>query len=127
MSTKILSAQDWLKTNQTVIKWRLIGPAINNPFDSQAANDRLEAYATDRSALMEVCSVQALMDDTVLLKISDLISMKFETEHPKLVELDRDTLKRYLESTGVWDDIGNQFKKFQSACKDELTNRGAPI
>ena len=123
MSSQGVAGVKWLAANNSAIKWRLIGPNISNPFDSQAADSRLDDYANDRSALMSVCSIQALMDETVLVKINDLISFDFDTEHPNLVDLTPEELKKFLESSGTWDTITNDFKKLQQSCRDELDRR----
>ncbi|MCO6431959.1 MAG: hypothetical protein J5J00_13960 [Deltaproteobacteria bacterium] len=113
----------WLSANNSSIKWRLLGPNIANPFDSQAADSRLEEFVADRSALMEVCSIQALMDETAIVKISDLISFRFETEHPNLMDLSPEELKRFLETSGVWENISKEFKALQESCRAELARR----
>ena len=113
----------WLIQTHPVLRWRLIGPNIKNPFDSTASDQKLEGYVSDKSVLMEACQVHCLMDDTMVIKITDLTLMKYESEHPNLNNMTADDLDGYLKETGVWKTIDADFKKLQQACEDELAVR----
>jgi len=113
----------WIIKNQSVLRWKLIGPNIGNPFDSAASDDRLEEYVNDKSILMEACQVNALMDDTIVIKITDLTIMKFQTDHPNLQNLSQTDLEAAMKQAGVWSTIDAEFKKLQDACARELDQR----
>ena len=113
----------WLEKSHPNIKWRLIGPNIRNPFDSLTTDLKLESYTSDRYALMEVCQVMAIMDESTILKITDLDSLQFLTEHPNLVSLQREDLDAYLKTSGVWDKISADFNELQKECRRELDAR----
>lgn len=123
MDSKESPGLAWLEKNHSVIRWRVIGPNVRNPFDSASSDQKLETYASDRSTLMEACQVQAAMDDTILIKITDLSVFKFSTEHPYLVDLSREDLRRYLDKSGIAKMIQDELSKLQQACRDELKNR----
>lgn len=123
VSAKESQQLQWLVKNHPSIRWRLIGPNIKNPFDSTASDQKLEAYANDKSILMEACQVHGLMDDTLVLKITDLTILKFDTEHPNLNNLSGDDLDSYLKQAGVWKIIDQEFKKLQQSCEEELEVR----
>jgi len=125
MNERKSDEHEWLDKMHSTIVWRLIGPNIKNPFDSNVTETKLEDYSTDRSTLMEVCEVQAYMDETVILKVLDLTDLTIETVHPNLVNLDRDSLSRYLKESGVWDFIEDEFKKLQEECRVEFEARKA--
>jgi hypothetical protein len=112
--------QKWLLRVHPNLKWRLDGPNVKNPFDTNATDSKLEEYIADRSLLMSVCSAKAFMDETEILKIVDLADMKFETVHPNLVNLDRDDLVDYLRSQGVWKLLEKEIERVQQQCREEL-------
>ncbi|NMC61645.1 MAG: hypothetical protein GYA55_00605 [SAR324 cluster bacterium] len=113
----------WLQKAQPNIRWRLVGPNIKNPFDSLATEQRLEEYVGDKFALMEVCQVLAIMDESTILKITDLDALQFTTEHPNLVSLSREDLEAFLKTSGVWDKLIAEFSALQKACSEELKTR----
>ena len=125
MPLKMSRERDWLEKMHTALKWSLVGPNIRNPFDSHVTPEKIEEYSNDRSALMEVCQAQAVMDDTSIIKITDLTNLKFETLHPNLMSLAVDDLNNYLTEKGIWNFIVQELKRMQKECQTELARRSA--
>lgn len=123
MNAKPTPAIAWLQKNQANIKWKLVGPNIQNPFDVAASTERLQEYVYDINLLKENCSVQAYMDDTTIIKITDLNFFEFSSEHPNLNGLAREELQRFLESSGTWKIIQAEIRKVQDSCKAEIAAR----
>lgn len=113
----------WLIRVHPSLKWKLDGPNVRNPFDANASVSKLEEYVMDRSALMSVCTAKAFMDETEILRITDLTDLKYETVHPNIINLERSALLEYLEQHGVWELISKEINKFQQQCQDELRAR----
>lgn len=116
-------AINWLERVGPSITWRFVCPNIHSPFDSASANQKLEEYATDRNVLSAVCRMEAWMDETILVSITDINTLDFKTDHPNLIELRQEELSAYLKKSGVVDRIEKEIKKFQQACELELKER----
>lgn len=123
MNAKQTPAIAWLQKNHANIKWKLVGPNIQNPFDVAASTSRLQEYVHDLNALKENCSVQAYMDDTTIIKITDLSFFEFSSEHPNLNGLGREELQTFLESSGTWKTIQAELRKVQDNCRAEINSR----
>lgn len=115
--------RQWLNRVNPSITWRLVGPNLKNPFDSTVNESALEGFLSDNSLLMESCTVQAHMDDTEILRITDLTDLKFQTVHPNILDIEREELRLYLEEFGVWEFVNEEFKKLLAQVQDELDNR----
>lgn len=124
MNSRASEQREWLTRVHDSLKWTVAGPNIKNPFDAESSDSALISYANDRSALMSVTVVKAIMDETEIIKITDLSALDFETVHPNLVSIERTELQGYLDEFGVWDTINEEIEKFQNACRDEVSNRG---
>jgi len=125
MSNSTSTQLKWLNSNHGAIEWRLVGPNIRNRFDSNVTPERLEDYVRDRTALMQECSLQALMDETLILKVTDLSALTFETIHPNLVGIEVQDLQSFFSTHSILEKMTNDFKALQSACEQELKNREA--
>jgi len=124
MNAESSEQREWLTRVHETLKWTVAGPNIKNPFDAESSDEALISYVNDRSALMSVTVVKAIMDETEIIKITDLAALDFETVHPNLVNIERADLQGYLDEFGVWDIINNEIESFQQACREEVDNRG---
>ena len=116
----------WLLKEHSVLRWRLIGPDFRNPFDAGSSDEKLQEYAGDRSALLSACRAQAYLDDSMVLQITDLSTLEFDSVHPNLVTLQRQDLESYLKTSGVWDHFIREFAKIRQACVDTINERQTP-
>ncbi len=123
MNSRPAPAISWLERNKNSIKWKLVGPNIQNPFDVAASTERLMEYVHDLTLLREKCSVQAYMDNTTIINVTDLNVFTFATDHPNLVGLTREDLQNFLEASGTWKSLHGDIKKVQDRCKEEIANR----
>lgn len=123
MNTRKTPERVWLDRTHSVIKWTLKTPEIHNPFDASINVQTLDDMINDRSILMESCQVVAIMDETEILRIKDLTSLKFQTEHPNLMHISMEDLDGYLNEHGVWKVLETKFDAFREQCKAELEKR----
>ena len=123
MNSKPSAGISWLERNKGSIKWKLVGPNIQNPFDIAASTERLQEYIQDIGLLKEKCAVQAYMDDTTIINVSDLNVFTFATDHPNIVGLTREELQNFLEKSGTWKVLVADIKKVQELCKREVESR----
>lgn len=123
MNSRITPERQWLIRNHGSIEWKLNTPDIKNPFDSSVSEAKLEDYISDRSLVMEACKVVAIMDETEILRIEDLTSLKYKTEHPNIMNIDAENLDGYMRENGIWDLISEKFDEFKRECEDELARR----
>lgn len=115
--------RDWLERNHANLTWRLVGPNIRNRFDSNTSETKLEEYIRDREALWEKSTVQCFLDDACILKVTDMMFFEYNTSHPNLVGIEQESLRRYLEKSGVWDNMREQLDSLQELCEKELHAR----
>lgn len=117
------SQTKFLESNKNSIEWRFVGPNLSNCFDSSVSNEKLESYSHDKYALMDVCQIRAVMDETIIIKITNLGELDFETDHPSVQGIEKDELRNFLLDSGIWDEMSEEFVKMQEACGEELENR----
>ena len=123
MSTN--SQISWLKNNASAVKWVLVGPNLKNQFDVITSDDALESYIHNKAALEIHCSIHAIMDREAILKLCDLTKLRLETEHPCLYGVSLGDVIEYLEESGIWKELEQQFQDFQEGCSHELKERRA--
>ena len=123
MNSRPSAGVSWLERNKASIKWKLVGPNIQNPFDIAASTERLMEYVQDPSLLKEKCSVQAYMDETTIITVSDLNVFTFSSDHPNILGLTREELQTFLEKSGTWKVLAGDLKKVQEQCKQEIASR----
>lgn len=127
MNSRISAPLQWLQKNQANIKWKLVGPNIQNPFDMAASTEKLREYVMDRSLLLERCSVHAHMDETTIMRITDLNTFAFASEHPNLMGLSSEDLQRFLEASGTWKSLQEGVINIQKACEGEIKSREGAV
>ena len=123
MNDRPSEERKWLERVGDNIKWRIDGPDIKNPFDASINEARLEDLISDKSMLLESCEAVAVMDETEILRITDLSSLRCKSEHPNLVNISPDQLDAYLKDKGVWNVIEDKLEEFRKECQFELEKR----
>ena len=113
----------WIDRIHTQLKWRVDGPNVSNPFDVSSSDSKLQEYVIDRLSLMAECTAKAFMDDTEIIRIEDLNNLRFQTEHPNLIDIPTCDLNDYLKSSGVWKVLIAKIDSLQQACGEELQRR----
>ncbi len=115
--------REWLERNRESLKWRLTGPNFRNQFDSSVSEEKLEEYILDRQLLMENSALHCYLDESSIMKVTDLMFFDYETSHPNIIGLERDELRRYLEASGVWDKMLDDVDALQEDAKVVLAER----
>lgn len=113
----------WLDRVHSQVKWRIDGPNLRNPFDVSASDSKLQEYVLDRLSLMAACTAKAFMDETEIIRITDLDEMKFESVHPNVVNIERQELIDYLKASGTWKFLNTEIDKLQKSCQTEIDSR----
>ncbi|MCB0319390.1 MAG: hypothetical protein KDD60_00610 [Bdellovibrionales bacterium] len=113
----------WLEKNHDNVEWRLVGPNFRNRFDSSVSESRLEEYVRDRELLWENCSAQCFLDDACIIRITDMTFFEYETNHPNLIGIEQEDVRRYLETQGVIEEMRKELDKMLDLCARELEAR----
>jgi hypothetical protein len=113
----------WLETNNERISGRLVGPNFRNRFDSSVSDPKLEEFLRERELLWQNCTMQCFLDDACIMKVTDMVFFEYETSHPNLLGIEQESLRRYLEGSGVWDKLREDLDALQDLCDRELEAR----
>ena len=117
------SSQSWFDQVHDIICWRIESPPLKTPFGRGMPTSLLQRLVSHRSALLRHVCVRGLVDGYEVIRIKDLKSFFFESDHMVVRRLKRGEIREYFERAGLSDWLSQKLDEIEVTYREELDRR----
>jgi hypothetical protein len=123
--TQNLSAshRTWFDQMTGYLKWKVLGPDINNPFMKPIALHTLNRMAANRDYLNQHIQVRCMCDGYEVMMISNPSQPKIISNHPCITGMDRSAIVEYIRRVALDDFIDQEIDRIEEEIRNHLRDR----
>lgn len=107
---------NWFDLMGTAIRWKILGPEINNPFRTPLSDRTLVELAHRPNALLRNFNLRCMCEGYEVLLIRNLATPIFVTDHPCIAVLPEREVFAYLDRMGIM----RQLEEEMARCREEI-------
>ena len=117
------SKKTWFDHMDGYLKWKILGPDINNPFKTPLALHVITRMATQREFLAQHVQVRCLCDGYEVMIITNPANPRVVSSHPCISTMSQDVIIDYINRTGLDEFISLEIDRIEAEIKNHLNNR----
>jgi hypothetical protein len=117
------SRKTWFDHMTGYLKWKILGPDINNPFKSPLPLHQITRMANQRDYLAQHVQIRCLCDGYEVMIIANPGNPRIISSHPCISTMPQEVIVDYINRTGLDEFINNEIDRIGDEIRDHLKSR----
>lgn len=117
------AVKTWFDHMTGYLKWKVIGPDINNPFKTPIPFHVLNRMANQRDFLSQYIQIRCMCDGYEVMIIINPNQPRIVSNHPCISGMDRGEIVDYVRRSGLDEFIDDEIDRIEKEIQEHLTSR----
>ena len=113
----------WFDQMTGYLKWKILGPDINNPFKKPIPLHTLNRMASNREYLNQHIQVRCMCDGYEVMIISNPSQPRVISNHPCITGMDRGAIVDYIKRVALDEFIDQEIDRIEEEIRNHVRGR----
>lgn len=117
------SRKTWFDHMTGYLKWKILGPDINNPFKTPLPLHQITRMANQRDYLAQHIQIRCMCDGYEVMIIANPGNPRVISSHPCISTMPQDIIIDYINRTGLDEYINSEIDRIGNEIREHLKTR----
>jgi hypothetical protein len=118
-----VSAKTWFDHMTGYLKWKVLGPDINNPYKTPLPYHSLNRMTIQQDYLAQYIQIRCMCDGYEVMVIANPANPRIISNHPCISTLDHTVIVDYIHRAGLDQFIESEMDRIRNEIKEHLGKR----